>query len=44
MKSLLADFDILLNVAGFQNIEQIDRSALEVYPPGYPLLPQTSKL
>ncbi|EON68868.1 lactate 2-monooxygenase [Coniosporium apollinis CBS 100218] len=44
MKSLLADFDILLNVAGFQNIGQIDRSALEVYPPGYPLLPQTSKL
>ncbi|KAJ9642545.1 hypothetical protein H2199_004926 [Coniosporium tulheliwenetii] len=44
MKSLLADFDIFLNVAGFQNIEQIDRSALEVYPPGYPLLPQISKL
>ncbi|KAJ9661871.1 hypothetical protein H2201_006351 [Coniosporium apollinis] len=44
MKSLLADFDIFLNVAGFQNIEQMDRSALEVYPPGYPLLPQISKL
>lgn len=28
MKSLLADFDILMNVAGFQSIEQIDRSAL----------------
>lgn len=28
MKSLLADFDILLNVSGFQNIEQIDKSAL----------------
>ena len=28
MKSLLADFDILMNVGGFQNIEQIDRSAL----------------
>ena len=28
MKSLLSDFDILLNVAGFQNIEQIDHSAL----------------
>ena len=28
MKSLLADFDILMNVGGFQNIEQIDRTAL----------------
>lgn len=28
MKSLLADFDILMNVGGFQNIQQIDRSAL----------------
>jgi hypothetical protein len=28
MKSLLSDFDILLNVAGFQNIDQIDRSAI----------------
>ncbi|EOD51512.1 FMN-dependent dehydrogenase [Neofusicoccum parvum] len=27
MKSLLADFDILLNVAGLQKTEQIDRSA-----------------
>ncbi|KAH7043837.1 FMN-dependent dehydrogenase [Macrophomina phaseolina] len=44
MKSLLADFDILLNVSGFQSIEQIDKSALESYQPGYPLLPQKSKL
>jgi isopentenyl diphosphate isomerase/L-lactate dehydrogenase-like FMN-dependent dehydrogenase len=28
MKSLLADFDILMNVSGFQNIGQIDRKAL----------------
>ncbi|KAL9609903.1 MAG: hypothetical protein Q9167_005348 [Letrouitia subvulpina] len=28
MKSLLVDFDILMNVSGFQNIEQIDRSAI----------------
>jgi isopentenyl diphosphate isomerase/L-lactate dehydrogenase-like FMN-dependent dehydrogenase len=28
MKSLLSEFDILMNVAGFQNIGQIDRSAL----------------
>lgn len=31
MKSLLADFDILMNVGGFQNIEQIDRTALGEY-------------
>ncbi|KAF2083841.1 FMN-dependent alpha-hydroxy acid dehydrogenase [Saccharata proteae CBS 121410] len=29
MKSFLADFDILLNIAGFQNIDQIDRGALD---------------
>ena len=28
MKSLLADFDILMNVGGFQNIEQIKRDVL----------------
>lgn len=28
MKSLLSELDILLNVAGFQSIDQIDRSAL----------------
>jgi hypothetical protein len=28
MKALLSEFDILMNVAGFQSIEQIDRSAL----------------
>jgi hypothetical protein len=28
MKSLLADLDILMNVAGFQNISQIDRTTL----------------
>ncbi|KAF2840806.1 FMN-dependent alpha-hydroxy acid dehydrogenase [Patellaria atrata CBS 101060] len=44
MKSLLADFDILLNVAGFQNISQIDRSALESYEKSYPLLQQESCL
>ena len=31
MKALLADFDILMNVAGFQNIRQIDRSCLGEY-------------
>ena len=28
MKALLADFDILMNVGGFQNIGQIDRNIL----------------
>jgi isopentenyl diphosphate isomerase/L-lactate dehydrogenase-like FMN-dependent dehydrogenase len=28
MKSLLADFDILLNVAGYRNVNEIDRRAL----------------
>ncbi|KAK0547935.1 hypothetical protein OC846_003567 [Tilletia horrida] len=29
LRSLLADFDILMNVAGFPNIKSIDRSALQ---------------
>ena len=28
VKSLLADFDILLNVAGFRNVSEIDRDAI----------------
>ncbi|UZJ56297.1 hypothetical protein CBS101457_005617 [Exobasidium rhododendri] len=32
MKSLLADFDILMNVAGFRSIAEIDRSALRYLP------------
>ena len=31
MKSLLAEFDILMNVAGFQNISQIDKTAIGEY-------------
>ncbi len=30
MKSLLADFDIMMNVAGVQSVDQIDRSWLEL--------------
>jgi isopentenyl diphosphate isomerase/L-lactate dehydrogenase-like FMN-dependent dehydrogenase len=46
MKSLLADFDILMNVAGFKNVGEIigNRGALESGPKNYPLQPQTSKL
>ncbi|KAF1988084.1 FMN-dependent alpha-hydroxy acid dehydrogenase [Aulographum hederae CBS 113979] len=44
MKSLLADFDILMNVGGFQNIQQIDRHAIESYEKSYQLLPEKSNL
>jgi isopentenyl diphosphate isomerase/L-lactate dehydrogenase-like FMN-dependent dehydrogenase len=44
MRGLLADFDILLNVAGYKTISDIDRSALESLPKNYPLQPQTSKI
>ena len=32
MKSVLADFDILINVAGFQNVKQITRDAIRTLP------------
>ncbi|MCJ1427826.1 hypothetical protein MMC29_005732 [Sticta canariensis] len=44
MKSLLADFDILMCVGGFQNVGQIDRSVLESYPKSYALMVEKSKL
>ncbi|KAF1970471.1 FMN-dependent alpha-hydroxy acid dehydrogenase [Bimuria novae-zelandiae CBS 107.79] len=46
MKSLLADWDILLNVGGFKNVKEIigNRGALESGPKDYPLQPRTSKL
>lgn len=44
MKSLLAEFDILMNVAGFQSLEQIDKTAIESYQKSYDLLPIKSKL
>jgi isopentenyl diphosphate isomerase/L-lactate dehydrogenase-like FMN-dependent dehydrogenase len=44
MRSLLADFDILMNVAGFQNIGQITRETLEKEPKDYPLMHASSKL
>jgi isopentenyl diphosphate isomerase/L-lactate dehydrogenase-like FMN-dependent dehydrogenase len=47
MRSLLADLDILMNVAGFQSIDQIKkdgRKNLESGPKDYPLLPVMSKL
>ncbi|KAF2441917.1 FMN-dependent alpha-hydroxy acid dehydrogenase [Karstenula rhodostoma CBS 690.94] len=46
MKSLLADFDILLNVGGYRNVGKIirNRAALESGPRDYPLQPRTFKL
>ncbi|KAF2833546.1 FMN-dependent alpha-hydroxy acid dehydrogenase [Ophiobolus disseminans] len=44
MRSLLADLDILMNVAGFQNIGQVTREALEKQSKDYPLMHVTSKL
>lgn len=32
MKSLFAKVDILMDVAGFQNLDQIDRTALDWSP------------
>jgi isopentenyl diphosphate isomerase/L-lactate dehydrogenase-like FMN-dependent dehydrogenase len=44
MKSLLADLDILFNVAGIQSVDQIDKGWLESYPKSYSLIQERSKL
>ena len=44
MKSLLADLDIMMNVAGCQNISQIDKTWLESQPRSYSLIQERSKL
>lgn len=47
MKSLLADFDILMNVAGWQNIEQIQKEGkeyIESLPQGAGLISEKSRL
>lgn len=44
LKGLLADLDILMNVAGIKKIEDIDRSLLESFPPAYGLMAEKSKL
>lgn len=44
MKGLLADLDILMNVAGIQNIGQIDKSLIESYPKSYSLIQERAKL
>lgn len=42
--SLLADLDILMNVAGFKKIGDFTRECLESGPKDYQLLPVSSKL
>ncbi|KAJ4294636.1 hypothetical protein N0V90_008327 [Kalmusia sp. IMI 367209] len=44
LRSLLAEFDILLTVAGYKNIGEIDGKALESGPRNYALMSKTSKL
>lgn len=46
MKSLLSDFDILLNVSGYQNVKQIigNKDALESYEKSYTLIAEKAKL
>lgn len=44
MKGLLSDLDILMNVAGIQSIDQIDKSWLESHPKSYTLISERAKL
>ena len=44
MKGLLADFDIMMNVAGCQSVDQIDRSWLESHNKGSTLIRERSKI
>lgn len=44
MKSLLAEFDILLNCAGFRDVSEIDRDALKSLPNVSNLISEKSKI
>ncbi|KAH8786189.1 FMN-dependent dehydrogenase [Hyaloscypha finlandica] len=44
MKSLLADFDILMNVAGFQSVDQITRDSIESLPNSASMIAEKSRL
>jgi len=44
MKSLLADFDILMNVAGFQSVDQITRESLDSLPNSAAMIAEKSRL
>ena len=44
MKSLLAEFDILLNCAGFRNVSEINRDALKSLPNSSNLISEKSQI
>ncbi|USW58301.1 Putative FMN-dependent dehydrogenase, alpha-hydroxy acid dehydrogenase, FMN-dependent [Septoria linicola] len=44
MRSLLADLDIMFNVAGCQSVKDIDRDWLDSQPKGGSLIPEKSRL
>jgi len=44
MKGLLAEFDILLNVAGFRNVGEIDRDSIRSLPNSLNLIAEHSRI
>lgn len=44
MKSLLADFDILMNVAGFNSVDEITREHIDSSPITTAMIAEKSKL
>lgn len=44
MKSLLAEFDILLNCTGFRDVSEIDRDALKSLPNSSNLISEKSQI
>ncbi|TVY58668.1 putative lactate 2-monooxygenase PB1A11.03 [Lachnellula cervina] len=44
MKSLLADFDILMNVSGYQSVDQITRDSIDSLPNTAAMIAEKSKL
>jgi isopentenyl diphosphate isomerase/L-lactate dehydrogenase-like FMN-dependent dehydrogenase len=44
MKSVLADFDILMNVAGYQNVDQINRVSIDSLPNSAAMIAEKSRL
>jgi isopentenyl diphosphate isomerase/L-lactate dehydrogenase-like FMN-dependent dehydrogenase len=44
MKSLLADFDILMNCAGYQSVDQINRDSIDSLPNSAAMIAEKSRL
>lgn len=44
MKSLLAEFDILLNCAGYRDVSEINRDALQSLPKSSTLISDSSRI